>query len=129
MKGVIIMNPKQRLEKACDKLFADIVKLRAKGRCQLIGCTLAGVHAHHIARRGGNVRWFIDNGIYLCVFHHDHDYESDMNREIIKAIGISKFKELEAMSWIIRQWKQADLKILKSDLTAILNFYKAKEGL
>ena len=118
------MNPKQRLEKDCDKLFADIVKLRAKGKCQIKGCARSGSHAHHIARRGGNVRWFLDNGICLCVFHHDHDFEGWMDFAIIETIGITKFSELQVMSREVRQWKEWELEDLKVTLAEILSYYK-----
>ena len=123
------MNPKQRLEKACDDLCREIVKLRDKNKCRL--CEGIGCDPHHIARRGGNVRWFIDSIILICRDCHrtGHDDELNMNINIVRVIGAEKFEELQMMAREIRQWKQADLKILKSDLTEILNYYKAKEGL
>ena len=121
------MNAKQRLEKDCDKLCSGIVRLRDKGKCRL--CGQPGCDPHHIARKSGNVRWFIDNLIWTCRKCHDHDDELNMNINVVRVIGAEKFEELQMMARGIRQWKQADLKILKSDLTEILNYYKAKEGL
>ena len=123
------MNAKQRLEKACDDLCREIVKLRDKNKCRL--CEGIGCDPHHIARRGGNVRWFIDSIILICRDCHrtGHDDELNMNINIVRVIGAEKFEELQMMAREIKQWKQADLKILKSDLTEILNYYKAKEGL
>ena len=121
------MNPKQRLEKDCDDLCLEIVKLRDKNKCRL--CEGIGCDPHHIARRGGNVRWFIDSILLVCRKCHTHDNELNMNINIVRVIGAEKFEELQMMARGIKQWKQADLKILKSDLTEILNYYKAKEGL
>ena len=123
------MNAKQRLEKDCDDLCREIVKLRDKNKCRL--CEGIGCDPHHIARRGGNVRWFIDSIILICRDCHrtGHDDELNMNINIVRVIGAEKFEELQMMARGIRQWKQADLKILKSDLKEILNYYKAKEGL
>ena len=123
------MNAKQRLEKACDDLCREIVKLRDKNKCRL--CEGIGCDPHHIARRGGNVRWFIDSIILICRDCHrtGHDDELNMNINIVRVIGAEKFEELQMMAREIKQWKQANLKILKSDLTEILNYYKAKEGL
>ena len=123
------MNAKQRLEKACDDLCREIVKLRDKNKCRL--CEGIGCDPHHIARRGGNVRWFIDSIILICRDCHrtGHDDELNMNINIVRVIGAEKFEELQMMARGIRQWKQADLKILKSDLTEALNYYKAKEDL
>ena len=123
------MNAKQRLEKACDDLCREIVKLRDKNKCRL--CEGIGCDPHHIARRGGNVRWFIDSIILICRDCHrtGHDDELNMNINIVRVIGAEKFEELQMMARQIRQWKLEGLKDLKSDLTEILNYYKAKEGL
>ena len=114
------MNPKQRLEKACDDLCREIVRRRDKGKCRL--CQNPGIEPHHISRKSGNVRWFLDNLIWICRNCHrtGHDDELNMNINIVRVIGAEKFEELQMMARQIRQWKLEGLKNLKSDLTEIL---------
>ena len=52
-----------------DKLWAQIIKARAEGRCEL--CHGEGRDSHHIQGRSPQVlRWNLDNGIFLCFRCH-----------------------------------------------------------
>lgn len=113
------MGKAMTLEKQCDNLWSAIIKLRAKGNCQMKGCNRKGIWAHHIARRGGAVRWFVANGIYLCLECHDHSFEPAMNARIMEVIGFDKFGELVRMSHEIKQWKSSDLAVLREDLQQV----------
>ena len=110
------MTNRQRLTKSCDDLWSKTIKLKAKGLCQIIGCKKSGAHAHHIARRGGAVRWLPENGIYLCAFHHNHDKETWMNWAIMGVVGITKFEELEALSRQTYQHKEYEIEEVKVSL-------------
>jgi len=61
---------KKTLEKNCMKLWADIVKKRAKNRCEKCGRSDT-LNSHHIYSRSNKaVRFDIDNGACLCAGHH-----------------------------------------------------------
>ena len=98
-------------------------KTPRQGEMQITNCPGVGIHAHHIARRGGAVRWFLGNGIYLCYCHHNHDDEARMNARIMDVIGFDKFDELIRLSHEIKQWRTSGLAVLKEDLQVILNHY------
>jgi hypothetical protein len=52
-----------------DKLWSQLIKQRAEGRCEL--CHGEGRDAHHIQGRSPQVlRWNLDNGIFLCFRCH-----------------------------------------------------------
>lgn len=59
----------KRLKKQCDVLWAQIVKERAGGICEL--CGKPGHDAHHaVSRRQSFLRHDVRNGVYLCVACH-----------------------------------------------------------
>jgi len=54
-----------------DKLWAEIVKIRAGYRCQRCGKKSNNLQAHHICgRRKYSTRWVIENGVALCAACH-----------------------------------------------------------
>ena len=62
---------RKSIEKDLDKLWAELVKQRDKGKC--IRCGKPAVHSHHIfSRRHKRTRWNINNGISLCFRDHWH---------------------------------------------------------
>lgn len=64
---------KKKLEKECMSLWAEIVKLKSKNKCEFFNCcNTENLNAHHIFSKGrfGNVKFDIDNGMCLCPSHH-----------------------------------------------------------
>ena len=110
-----------KLESECDRLCSQIVQLRDKGKCRL--CSAPGIEPHHICRKGGAVRWYLPNLIYVCRKCHDHDNEVIMSWKVMAAIGFDKYDELVRMSHEVRQWKEFELRELKADFQEILNYY------
>ena len=64
--------PKKITEKVVDALWAEIVKLKAGGICEIEGCEkISYLNSHHVySRSNRRIRWDFDNGICLCSGHH-----------------------------------------------------------
>jgi len=63
-------SPKKKHQEAADKLWAELVKLRALGKCEMCGTT-SYLNSHHIfSRDNRSVRWDVSNGVCLCAGHH-----------------------------------------------------------
>ena len=59
-----------------DKLWSELVKLRAGNKCEYCGSTKS-LNSHHIfSKSNRSVRWNVDNGIALCALHHTLGNES-----------------------------------------------------
>ena len=53
-----------------DLAWSKLVKLRAKGKCEVCGKT-SPLNSHHIfSRSNRSVRWDVSNGVCLCVGCH-----------------------------------------------------------
>lgn len=53
-----------------DKMWALIVKNKAGNKCEYCGKT-DGLNSHHIfSRSNRSTRWYVPNGVSLCVSHH-----------------------------------------------------------
>ena len=58
------------LTKENDDMWAKIIKIKAGGKCELCQSTNR-CGAHHIELRvNWGTRWVLENGIYLCFYHH-----------------------------------------------------------
>lgn len=58
------------LKKKLDKLWSELIKKRAKGRCEMCGRTTS-LNSHHIISRSNlTLRWDLANGCCLCVSCH-----------------------------------------------------------
>jgi hypothetical protein len=58
------------LKKKLDKLWSELVKKRAKGRCEMCGKNTS-LNSHHIISRSNlTLRWDLHNGVCLCVSCH-----------------------------------------------------------
>jgi len=59
-----------RLRTKLDKLWAQLIKLKAGNKCEYCGKT-KGLNSHHIfSRSRKSTRWDLDNGSCLCVACH-----------------------------------------------------------
>ena len=64
------MQKKKFNKNRADKLWSDLVKLIAGGRCEYCG-KAEYPNSHHVFSRSNlNLRWDTDNGVCLCVGHH-----------------------------------------------------------
>lgn len=62
--------PKKIAISKLDRLWSELVKLRARGRCEVCAKT-EGLNSHHIFSRSNfATRWDEENGVCLCVAHH-----------------------------------------------------------
>ena len=65
-------SPKGAIVRKCDKLFSLYIRNRDKV-CQFPGCDKIKLHCAHIfSRRNRNLRWYSDNAVSLCYYHHLH---------------------------------------------------------
>jgi hypothetical protein len=108
------MTNRQRLTKDCDDLWRRIIKLKYKGRCGI--CGGVGKDPHHIARKNGQMRWLILNGIWLCRKCHDHDHEHQMNIKISAKIGLDLFVHLYELGQEVKGYKEWELLMVKAGL-------------
>ena len=119
---------KKTLIKKCDKLWRDIIKLRAKGKCEL--CNNPGIDAHHIiGRRNFTLRWDLRNGIYLCFNHHyglnsAHQNPIWFEEELRKLKGDRLVEQLKFASQVIIKRSLADYQELHTNLKHILEAIK-----
>lgn len=88
------------LKKECDRLWAEVVKLRAGGRSQISGKREPVMNAHHVVGKPNNrLRYEIDNGICLTPSEHIYGIHNEGRRReyeerIIRAIGRDKYEWL-----------------------------------
>lgn len=89
---------KTSVKRACDVLWANLVKIRAKGFCER--CGLSGrLEAHHAhSRRDLRLRWLIANGCAYC--HACHRWAEGY--------------PLEFADWF-REYRAADDKFLEEE--------------
>jgi hypothetical protein len=66
------MKTKKGLKRTIDKLWADIVKVKAGHKCEYIDCEKTTyLNSHHIFSRSNHaLRWNLENGVCLCAGHH-----------------------------------------------------------
>lgn len=85
---------KKKLEKECMKLWAELVKKKAKNMCEYPGCyKTQNLNAHHIFTRAKKSTVFDpENGLCLCPYHHTLGAEAahrDPNfKDIIVEAGV-----------------------------------------
>ena len=72
-------------------------------RCRVIlpdgtRCKGRAFQVHHIIRRSyRNTRWYIDNGLSICTFHHLEDL-SNLKENVIRTIGLDEFERLRVVA-------------------------------
>ena len=138
-------SPRTKLRKQLDKLWSEIVILRAGGRCECVTnnkrCEKKGVigrgtttNPHHIFGRSNfRVRWDLRNGIALCAGHHTltnwsaHKNPMWFIKMLTKLRGEEWYNELmkEAMKdGMSIHHSMEDLEKIKEELTGELSLCK-----
>jgi|TARA_Y100000310_G_C20648004_1_gene797737 type VI protein secretion system component VasA len=112
------------LKRQCDDLWAKIVKVRAGGLCEI--CEQEGSDSHHHEGRGLNVRWDLDNGIFLCKSHHTfgriaahctaHSGQVEFHKLLIEKYGSEFLDGLACKSRQTKKWNLSELEKLKGHL-------------
>lgn len=65
-----LKNSSKGIEKKLDKVWSELVKIKAGNKCEVCGKTKS-LNSHHIySRSKKSIRWDLDNGVCLCVGHH-----------------------------------------------------------
>ena len=72
-------SPTRKLAEYMDKLWSEIVKIRAGHKCEYCGST-KNLNSHHVFTRvNASLRWDVDNGVCLCADHHRFNREAVHN--------------------------------------------------
>lgn len=65
------MKARKGIDKKLDVAWSLLVKLRAGMKCEVPRCGKTVLNSHHIySRSKKSTRWYVPNGICLCVGHH-----------------------------------------------------------
>jgi len=109
---------RKKQKKECDLLWAKLIKLRAKGRCEY--CGGEGKNAHHIySRNRASTRHDPANGIFLCPLHHTLGVWS-FHKNPIESVEWLKKKKGEKWYQMLRiraeQIYKPDYNLIKLDL-------------
>lgn len=93
------------LRNKADRLWAEVVKLRAGNKCEYCGKT-AGLNSHHIfSRSNASVRHDLDNGISLCIAHHT--FSSTFSAHKAPAEFMAWIEEQRGAEWLLELRKKA----------------------
>lgn len=102
---------------ALDKLFSQVIRLKAKGICE-IGGEFRGYErlmcCHNWGRRKKSVRWDLDNAIAGCFYHHriiDENAE-DKIAFFKRYLGEQRYENLNKRANWPQQYKP-DTKLIK----------------
>jgi len=121
---------RKKLMNQCDELWRQIIKLQAKGKCQVcayLGKDVPGRDSHHVvSRRHFATRWWPENGIHLCFTDHQprgHDDPINFSDILVKILGEDKIRMLKERAKKVWQPKMGDLlavkELLKIHLTKL----------
>lgn len=84
---------------ALDKLFSEVIRLRANGYCEHCGiwATVEGIDpSHYIGRANKNLRWDEYNVFgfkYECHMYFDN-HKSEFTSWVVNRLGIERFDKL-----------------------------------
>lgn len=93
------------LRNKCDRLWAEIIKLRAGNRCEYCPRT-NNLNSHHIFSRSNNsVRHDLNNGVCLCVAHHT--FSSQFSAHKAPAEFMAWIEETRGSEWLMELRKKA----------------------
>ena|SRR3990167_473912 len=107
----------------CDELFSEIIRLRAKEKCEETNDSYRPNCAHIVSRGYLATRWDLDNAI--CLAWNRHRYYTDRPLEwekfIISKIGKVKWQQLKDRALYYKTWTLEELKELYEKLSNLRN--------
>lgn len=122
---------RKKLEKECDGLWAELIKVLAGYHCKVCFSTKR-LNSHHIfSRKHKGTRWLEENGICLCWAHHKHlaHGEPEKFRDfLIEEMGETAYKMLKFKASTPTSFSVSDLIVMKSFLEKRLQQLGAKNG-
>ena len=113
------LTPRKRLIKELDKLWTEIVKLRAGNKCQYCGRNNIRLNAHHIHSRSRYAtRWDLDNGVCLCFTHHRlmHDDPEEAMKFYKTLFTQEQWEQLKTKAHQLAKFSLADLEQMRDKL-------------
>jgi len=110
------------IDKKLDDAWSLLVKLVAGNKCEYCGKT-SPLNSHHVySRSKKSTRWFVDNGVCLCVGHHTfssgfsaHKTPTEFTEWIIERRGQGWYDNL-------RKVANQTMKLHQHEKEEILNF-------
>jgi len=124
---------KPDLKKECDKLWADIIKLRAGHKSELTMArrlhpneSVGILNAHHIARKPNyRLRYEIKNGICLTAWQHKYGIHGNHEERYRNYIKLVRGQDIYERMELLRQMGgKSDLTLVKIYLEKELGKYK-----
>ena len=111
-----------KISKGIDKLLDDawslLVKLEAGNKCEVCG-KKDYLNSHHIySRSKKSTRWYVPNGLCLCVGHH-----------VFSSIFSAHKTPLEFTEWLINYRGQNKIDILRIKANSISKLHKFEKEL
>ena len=95
-------SPSAKLCKIADHLWAKVVKLEARGICQVTGCGRPATESHHVWTRSiRHLRHSTENGCALCFLHHvgalqsAHKDPEWFQGVLMGLMGLERYKALQ----------------------------------
>ena len=113
---------RKTLIRKLDKLWSELVKLRAGYRCQRCGGTHS-LQSHHICgRRKYSVRWILLNGICLCSACHILVQENylEASELVAKILTLPDYHFLKEQARKIARYSNADLEEIYLELSKLI---------
>lgn len=117
----------KNLKKACDTLWAEVVKAQAGYKCEF--CKRPDtLNSHHVfSRSKSSTRHDVDNGVCLCVAHHT--FSSGFSAHKTPVEFIEWLKERRGEAWYLKlrlranQIYKPDYKLIHMELTQLKEKY------
>ena len=107
------MKRRKGIDYKLDIAWSQLVKLRAKGKCEYCGKT-TGLNSHHIySRAKKSTRWYPENGVCLCVAHHT--FSSTFSAHLTP---------LEFIEWLIEQRGKENIDDLRIKANQTVKYLK-----
>ena len=123
---------RRKLRDQLDKLWAEIVKQRARSVCEYKTCKKTDyLNSHHIFGRSNlSVRWNLDNGVCLCPGHHTFNNYSAHKAPIWfiewikKQRGIEWYENLRKKANQVKKWTIPELRELVEEFKKEVKEYE-----
>jgi len=105
-----------------DKLWSELVKIRAKYKCEICGKGGVALNSHHwhTGRHNKHTRWMLENGVCLCVGCHfkAHNEPVEFLKSHKKIFRADFYMQLDLMVTIqARSTEKIDHQLINIGLT------------
>ena len=128
------MTANKKLDKELDSAWSELVKLKARNRCEYCG-KRSPLNSHHIfSRSNRSVRWDTMNGMCLCVGCHTfssrfsaHKTPTEFTYWLEKKKGKVFMQNLTIKAYRIKKWHKFEKEVLLKDLRSQINKLRSEK--